>query len=156
MNEALDRLNDGAWLHTFPEGIVFQEDAPIRRLKWGTASLIVRAPVTPVVLPVIHHGLHEVMPEKYLFGRRPIIPLWSKHIKIVVGEPIEFDLPDLRQRAKIQSRETSFAKIGWPTISQHGLDEAAQKCLYSIISEKMQSVMESLRIFGKTLSKPNS
>ncbi|GAB2226222.1 hypothetical protein Droror1_Dr00022023 [Drosera rotundifolia] len=156
MNEALDRLNDGAWLHAFPEGKVFQEDAPIRRLKWGTASLIVRAPVTPVVLPVIHHGLHEVMPEKYLFGRRPIIPLWSKHIKIVVGEPIEFDLPDLRQRAKVQSRETSFAKIGWPTISQHGLDEAAQKCLYSIISEKIQSAMESLRIFGKTLSKPNS
>ncbi|GLT77516.1 hypothetical protein SLA2020_490900 [Shorea laevis] len=46
MIEALDRLSDGAWLHTFPEGKVSQEDGPIRRLKWGTASLIVRAPVT--------------------------------------------------------------------------------------------------------------
>ncbi|XP_059449504.1 N-acylphosphatidylethanolamine synthase isoform X3 [Corylus avellana] len=59
MNEALDRLSDGAWLHTFPEGKVSQEDGPIRRLKWGTASLIVRAPVTPIVLPIVHHGFEE-------------------------------------------------------------------------------------------------
>ncbi|KAK4834968.1 hypothetical protein QYF36_003305 [Acer negundo] len=59
MTEALERLNDGAWLHTFPEGKVSQEDAPIRRLKWGTASLIVRAPVTPIVLPIVHQGFEE-------------------------------------------------------------------------------------------------
>ncbi|XP_058767785.1 N-acylphosphatidylethanolamine synthase isoform X2 [Vicia villosa] len=59
MNEALERLNNGEWLHTFPEGKVYQDDAPIRRLKWGTASLIVRAPITPIVLPIIHHGFHE-------------------------------------------------------------------------------------------------
>jgi hypothetical protein len=48
-------------LHTFPEGKVSQEDGPIRRLKWGTASLIVRAPVTPIVLPIVHHGFEEVV-----------------------------------------------------------------------------------------------
>ncbi|XP_052484158.1 N-acylphosphatidylethanolamine synthase isoform X2 [Gossypium raimondii] len=63
MNEALQCLNNGAWLHTFPEGKVSQEDAPIRRLKWGTASLIVRAHVTPIVLPMVHSGFEE------LFGR---------------------------------------------------------------------------------------
>lgn len=47
-------------LHTFPEGKVCQVDAPIGRLKWGTASLIDRAPMTPIVLPIIHHGLQEV------------------------------------------------------------------------------------------------
>lgn len=47
-------------LHTFPEGKVYQEDAPIRRLKWGTASLIVRAPVTPIVLPIVHRGFEQV------------------------------------------------------------------------------------------------
>jgi hypothetical protein len=40
---------------------VSQEDAPIRRLKWGTASLIARAPVTPIVLPIVHHGFEEVL-----------------------------------------------------------------------------------------------
>lgn len=37
-----------------------QENEPIRRLKWGTASLIARAPVTPIVLPIVHHGFQEV------------------------------------------------------------------------------------------------
>jgi monolysocardiolipin acyltransferase len=60
MNEALQRLKDGSWLHTFPEGKVFQDDVPIRRLKWGTASLIARSPVTPIVLPIIHRGFEEV------------------------------------------------------------------------------------------------
>ncbi|GAB2279364.1 hypothetical protein Dimus_014008 [Dionaea muscipula] len=158
MNEALDRLSDGAWIHTFPEGKVFQEDAPIRRLKWGTASLIVRAPVTPIVLPIIHHGLHEVMPENFFFGKRPLIPLWNKHIRIAIGEAIEFDLPELTQMAISQSRDlSSFTRIGWPPISRHhGLDEAAQRCLYSIISKKIQAVMESLRTFVKTLPEESS
>lgn len=48
-------------LHTFPEGKVSQEDAPIRRLKWGTASLIARSPVTPIVLPIVHRGFEKVI-----------------------------------------------------------------------------------------------
>lgn len=47
-------------LHTFPEGKVAQDYQPIRRLKWGTASLIVRAPVTPIVLPIVHTGFEKV------------------------------------------------------------------------------------------------
>ena len=39
---------------------MFQDDVPIRRLKWGTASLIARCPVTPIVLPIIHRGFDEV------------------------------------------------------------------------------------------------
>ena len=53
-------------LHTFPEGKVCQEDEPIRRLKWGTASLIARAPVTPIVLPIIHRGFEKVI--SYIFS----------------------------------------------------------------------------------------
>ncbi|WOG99734.1 hypothetical protein DCAR_0519089 [Daucus carota subsp. sativus] len=54
MNEALDWLSDGEWqLYTFMEG---------KRLKWGTASLIVRSPVTPIVLPIVHHGFEKLSP----------------------------------------------------------------------------------------------
>ncbi|KAK7250742.1 hypothetical protein RIF29_33378 [Crotalaria pallida] len=150
MHEALDRLKDGEWLHTFPEGKVYQEDAPIRRLKWGTASLIVRAPVTPIVLPVVHHGFQEVMPEKFMFGRRPPLPLCNKKIDIIVGDPIEFDLPTMRQMAISQSRNGQFPAIGWPSTSD-GLDEAAQRCLYTEISEQIRGAMERLRCFGKKI-----
>ncbi|PON36860.1 Tafazzin [Parasponia andersonii] len=71
MSEAIEQLSNGAWLHTFPEGKVSQDDTPIRRLKWGTASLIVRAPVTPIVLPIVHHGFEQVV--IYLFFHNHII-----------------------------------------------------------------------------------
>lgn len=147
MSEALDRLSTGEWLHTFPQGKVHQEDEPIRRLKWGTASLIARAPVTPIVLPIIHHGFEKVMPEKYIFGRRPLFPLWNRDIKITVGEPIQFDIPELKQKAVSNSRNLSpFRSLGWPRIER--MDEAAQRCLYIDISERIRTVMERLRAFG--------
>ncbi|KAJ0014157.1 hypothetical protein Pint_21910 [Pistacia integerrima] len=150
MNEALERLSDGEWLHTFPEGKVSQEDAPIRRLKWGIASLIDRAPVTPIVLPIVHHGFQEVMPENFMFGRRPPFPLCNKSINIVVGEPIKFDLSKMRQMATSMSRDPYPCSMGWPGSDPHGLDEAARRYLYSSISEKIRNIMESLRSSSKS------
>ncbi|XP_047067141.1 N-acylphosphatidylethanolamine synthase-like [Lolium rigidum] len=145
MNEALEVLSTGSWLHSFPEGKVAQDHQPIRRLKWGTASLIVRAPVTPIVLPIIHTGFEKVMPEKSFFGRRPPFPLCGKEIQIIVGEPVEFDLPSLKQEAATIPQDTSFERKGWPTITPEGLDEAAQRWLYQKMSDKIRSVMEGLR-----------
>lgn len=153
MNEALERLSEGEWLHTFPEGKVSQEDAPIRRLKWGTASLIARAPVTPIVLPIVHTGFEQVMPENFYRGKRPPFPLWNKNIKIIVGEPMELDLPKMRQMAMSLSRNISHPTLGWPSTFPGGLDEAAQRCLYIAISEKIQNVMETLRTFARSFSK---
>ncbi|KAM0878402.1 hypothetical protein ACQ4PT_034895 [Festuca glaucescens] len=145
MNEALEVLSTGGWLHSFPEGKVAQDHQPIRRLKWGTANLIVRAPVTPIVLPIIHTGFEKVMPEKSFFGRRPPLPLCGKEIQIIVGEPVEFDLPSLKQEAATIPQDTSFERKGWPTITPEGLDEAAQRWLYQKMSDKIRSVMEGLR-----------
>ncbi|TVU16481.1 hypothetical protein EJB05_40049, partial [Eragrostis curvula] len=145
MNEALEVLSNGGWLHSFPEGKIAQDHQPIRRIKWGTASLIVRAPVTPVVLPIVHSGFEKVMPEKSFFGRRPPVPLCNKEIGIIVGEPIEFDLAGLKQEATMVPHDSSSERKGWPTITPDGLDEAAQRWLYQKMSDKIQSVMESLR-----------
>ncbi|XP_074560217.1 N-acylphosphatidylethanolamine synthase isoform X1 [Curcuma longa] len=145
MNEALEVLSHGGWLHTFPEGKVSQLSSPIRRLKWGTASLIVRAPVTPIVLPIVHSGFEKVMPEKSFFGRRPPVPLCNKSIRIVVGEPIEFDLGRLKQEARKATQDAPFHSLGWPTISADGLGEVSQRWLYNNISDRIQRVMEKLR-----------
>lgn len=63
-------------LHTFPEGKVSQENQPIRRLKWGTASLIARAPVTPTVLPIVHYGFEKVcvIIRSFISNLNPISP----------------------------------------------------------------------------------
>ncbi|EYU25684.1 hypothetical protein ABFS82_11G108700 [Erythranthe guttata] len=156
MDEALDRLTDGAWVHTFPEGKVCQEDAPIRRLKWGTASLIARAPVTPIVLPIFHRGFEKVMPENYMFGRRPPFPLCKKDIEIYIGEPIVFDIPKLKQMAVDTSRKEfiSHCHSEWPE-TVCGMDEAAQRCLYTNISDRIQLVLEKLRTVSKTCLNTN-
>lgn len=149
MNEALERLSDGEWLHTFPEGKICQEIAPIARLKWGTASLIARAPVTPIVLPIVHSGFQQMMPEKFLFGRkRPPFPLPGKTINIVIGEPMQFDIPKLTQMAISSTSDLPSSSLsGWPI--HHGLNEAAQKHLYSTMSEIIRTAMEGLRQRGK-------
>lgn len=87
-----------------------------------------------------------------MFGKRPPLPLCNKRIDIIIGDPIEFDLPKMRQMAISQSRNESFHSIGWPSTSD-GLDEAAQRCLYSKISDQIRTVMERLRTFGKSLRK---
>ncbi len=92
----------------------------------------------------------QVMPENYWFGRRPPFPLCNKIINIVVGEPMEFDLPKMRQMAISMSRNLHFRTRGWPSISHYGLDEAAQRYLYMAISEQIQTVMENLRCLGKS------
>lgn len=145
MNEALEVLSTGGWLHSFPEGKIAQDHQPIRRLKWGTASLVVRAPVTPIVVPIVHSGFEKVMPEKSFFGRRPPVPLCNKEIHIIVGEPVEFDLPSLKQAASTIPHDSSFERKGWPTIMPDGLDEAAQRWLYQKMSDKIQSVTERLQ-----------
>ncbi|KAG8499141.1 hypothetical protein CXB51_005545 [Gossypium anomalum] len=172
-----------ALTYFFRLGKVSQEDAPIRRLKWGTASLIVRAHVTPIVLPMVHSGFEEVrylpsvalfvssewilfvelveliawvMPEKFFLDRRPPFPLCNKKIKIMIGQPLEFDIPKMRQLAISNSLGdhlfSSTTSKGWPVISSHGLDldEAAQRCLYSTISQQIQTVMEELRSSAKS------
>jgi monolysocardiolipin acyltransferase len=58
MNEVLDRLNSGSWLHIFPEGKVNMEKE-LMRLKWGVGRLIADATKTPIVLPFMHYGIYK-------------------------------------------------------------------------------------------------
>lgn len=93
------------------------------------------------------------MPEKFLGGRRPTFPLCNKNINIIVGEPIEFDLPKMRQTAISMSRNLSLPTVGWHSASPNGMDEGAQRCLYATISEQIQTVMDSLRSFSRSFLK---
>ncbi|PPR90390.1 hypothetical protein GOBAR_AA30278 [Gossypium barbadense] len=93
----------------------------------------------------------EVMPEKFFLDRRPPFPLCNKKIKIMIGKPLEFDIPKMRELAISKSRGDVFSSTttsrGWPVISSYGLDldEAAQRYLYSSISDEIQSAMEELQ-----------
>eukprot|EP00250_Pteridium_aquilinum_P008522 c18011_g1_i2 orf=28-945(+) len=163
MYEALERLNEGDWVHTFPEGKISQENGPIRRLKWGIASLIARSLVSPIVLPICHSGFEKVMPENYWYGRRPLLPLWFKNISIVVGEPMQFDIPSLRQAAEEAVRRvysTHYEGSPLPELSNTVapvagcplLEDKVLHWLYSNISDQIRTVMQDLVFKAKALN----
>lgn len=68
----------GHWVHVFPEGRVIQtgelgldvltprgprELERVGRLKWGVGKLIAHSPYVPVVIPMHHTGMPNVMPQ---------------------------------------------------------------------------------------------
>ncbi|XP_046841602.1 tafazzin-like isoform X2 [Xenia sp. Carnegie-2017] len=85
MNFAIDRLNDGQWVHLFPEGRV-NESGKMLRLKWGVGRLIVESSKMPIVIPFWQLGLNDVLPNK-----SPYIPKIGKHVTINIGKPMFFN-----------------------------------------------------------------
>ncbi len=55
----LEKLNNGHWLHVFPEGKINLEKEIIR-LKWGVGRLIADCKETPIVLPFFHFGKNTI------------------------------------------------------------------------------------------------
>lgn len=55
-----DRLNDGDWVHIFPEGGRSREPRQLRPLKSGLGHLVERT--KPLLLPFHHRGMENVLP----------------------------------------------------------------------------------------------
>lgn len=75
MNEILNELNKGEWLHLFPEGKV-NETKSFLRLKWGVGRLVADAQTTPIVLPFYHFGLFFY---ELLFFYTHYNLIWDRH-----------------------------------------------------------------------------
>jgi len=58
IDHAVDILNRGGWVHIFPEAKISQNsiEKPLLPFKWGVGRLLTEPRLTPVVVPIIHHG----------------------------------------------------------------------------------------------------
>ena len=87
VNFAIDRLNEGHWVHLYPEGQVNEQKLDMR-YKWGIGRLIAECNITPIVIPIYHLGMDHILPNKrpyFWFGRLPKI---GRKVTVLIGEPI--------------------------------------------------------------------
>jgi monolysocardiolipin acyltransferase len=54
-------------------------------LKWGIGRLIFESPVVPLVVPIVHLGMDQVLPNE-----APYIINIKKKVTLHYGEPIDF------------------------------------------------------------------
>ncbi|KAL7749276.1 Lyso-phosphatidylcholine acyltransferase [Sorochytrium milnesiophthora] len=105
MDCAVDKLNEGGWVHIFPEAKVHQEDY-LLPFRWGVARLIMDCDVAPLVVPIYHAGLAHIHPlEGGPLGG--FLPRFFQPLHISVGEPI--DTAGWRLEVAAQQQQ----KSGW-------------------------------------------
>ncbi|EDV36712.1 uncharacterized protein Dana_GF13095, isoform A [Drosophila ananassae] len=83
INLCIEKAALGHWIHVFPEGKVNMEKEELR-LKWGVGRIIYESPKIPIILPMWHEGMDDVLPnvEPYVFNRK-------KRVTLNVGEPLD-------------------------------------------------------------------
>ncbi|XP_053994701.1 tafazzin isoform X4 [Hylaeus anthracinus] len=84
MDFCIEKLASGDWVHVFPEGKVNMLKENMR-LKWGVGRLILESPVPPLVIPIYHLGMDQVLPNE-----PPYILRLRKKVTMNYGEPIDF------------------------------------------------------------------
>ncbi|XP_046662027.1 tafazzin isoform X1 [Homalodisca vitripennis] len=102
VNFCIEQLSRGQWVHVFPEGRVNMTKEFIR-LKWGVGRMILDSPVTPVVIPIWHIGMDDVLPNE-----PPYILKMGKKVTFNFGEPI--DLSSLIDELKTSNVSAEVAR----------------------------------------------
>ncbi|XP_017053863.1 tafazzin isoform X1 [Drosophila ficusphila] len=94
INLCIEKAALGHWIHVFPEGKVNMEKEEIR-LKWGVGRIIYESPKIPIILPMWHEGMDDLLPnvEPYVIQR-------GKKITVNVGQPLDLNefVTDLKKR----------------------------------------------------------
>ncbi|KDQ57868.1 hypothetical protein JAAARDRAFT_155484 [Jaapia argillacea MUCL 33604] len=92
---AIEKLNQGGWVHLFGEGKVMQPDeypevdgiVRLKRFKWGIGRILMETNKPPLIIPMWLTGFDKLMPE----GRptpSKFIPRPNVHLSVTFGQPV--------------------------------------------------------------------
>ncbi|KAH9939644.1 acyltransferase-domain-containing protein [Epithele typhae] len=98
IDDAIQRLNQGDWIHFFSEGKVNPASCDpkspmagkLLRFKWGVGRVIMEAQHAPIIIPMWITGFDKLMPEGRSFPYK-YIPQRGAHISVTFGEPVLAD-----------------------------------------------------------------
>ncbi|WVW83088.1 hypothetical protein I302_105106 [Kwoniella bestiolae CBS 10118] len=97
VDRAVKLLQDGSWIHIFPEGKVNQEptnpDGGLFRFKWGIGRIIMDSKVMPEIIPMWISGFDQILDERR--GWPKPIPRPGAKISITVGQPLTSQIEPL-------------------------------------------------------------
>lgn len=143
MEEFYKLVNDGKWVHIFPEGKIDQHEVlggrhgPMRdrvgRLKWGVGKLIARAKERPIVIPFYHTNMEKIMPQNEKNQVISLIPKTNIDVNVRVGAPISFD--DLFEKYAHDRIDGSTSP--WQT-------QESERALYSAITRRIEDALLDL------------
>jgi monolysocardiolipin acyltransferase len=92
IDSAIQKLDNGAWIHLFGEGKVNQQPSyQLPRFKWGVGRILMEAANPPLVIPMWLTGFNELMPEGRAFPYKYLPRVGSK-LSITFGNPLPSDL----------------------------------------------------------------
>ncbi|CAF1003495.1 unnamed protein product [Rotaria magnacalcarata] len=120
MTFALEQINQGEWVHIFPEAKINLTKELIR-LKWGIGRLIAEANVCPLVVPFYHLGMDSVLPNV-----EPYFPKIGQKVSIYIGEPLTFD--DLVEKMRKENRSLQEMRKAITDIIQNEFAKLKSKC----------------------------
>lgn len=105
----IEQLRKGQWVHVFPEGRV-NMTKEFLRLKWGIGRLIYESPVMPIIIPMWHIGMDNILPNEPPYYLRI-----RNKVTLNIGKPIDFGnmLEQLRSKnvSPQEARKTITDKI---------------------------------------------
>lgn len=105
----IDKLSMGEWVHVFPEGKVNMTKETLR-FKWGVGRMVYESSVVPLVIPIWHIGMDEILPNEPPYYFR-----FGKRVTYNFGPPIDLNPLVTRLREKnateIEARKAITDKI---------------------------------------------
>ncbi|KAJ4967950.1 hypothetical protein NE237_014651 [Protea cynaroides] len=120
LDMALSKLNNGGWVHIFPEGSRSRDGGKtMGSTKRGVGRLVMDADTMPAVVPFVHTGMQDMMPIGSSF------PKIGKTVTVLVGDPIQFD--DL-------------------LLSVNDTQQASREALYDVISSRIGQRLHELKV----------
>ncbi|KAJ3723354.1 acyltransferase-domain-containing protein, partial [Lentinula raphanica] len=153
VENAIEKLNQGCWVHLFGEGKVnqpgtYRKDengfAILPRFKWGVGRILSSTDHPPIVIPMWITGFDKLMPEGRAFPFK-YFPRIGARLSVTFGKPLPFD-----QLRSIQNRVASERK---PEQTQIEFDARIRTEITNTVHQEILDL--GRRVSGASLESPH-